>query len=122
MVTNSYKDVVKYTTMILKRDDIMKFEEYLNKIGEIPKDIEFDFEKDHVVYRYLDKAIIYKNGYIGYGTCRYGEVLVNGEVIGWFEAKHDNWFHRKFVNSIYGDGKPIKRIWGKCHYIFDSEK
>lgn len=121
MVTSSYKDIVKYTAMILKRDDIMKFDEYLKEIGKIPKNIEFDFEKDNVVYRYLDEAIIYKNGDIAYGTCRYGEVLVNGEVIGWFKSEYNNWFVKKFINVLYGDGKPIKRLWGECHYIFDSE-
>ena len=53
-----------------------KFKEYLKKIGEIPKDIKFNFEKDHVVYRYLDQATVHKDGSRSYGCCRYGEVLL----------------------------------------------
>ena len=117
MVTSSYKDIVKYTAMILKRDDIMKFDEYLKEIGKIPKNIEFDFEKDNVVYRYLDEAIIYKNGDIAYGTCRYGEVLVNGEVIGWFKSEYNNWFVKKFINVLYGDRKPITIMGIRGSYI-----
>ncbi len=120
MVTSSYKDIVKYTAMILKRDDIMKFDKYLKEIGEIPKNIEFDFEKDNVVYRYLSYAIVHDT-HTSYAPCRYGEVLVNGEVIGWFKCEYGNWFHDKFIHNEYEDNKPIKRIWGVCHYIFDSE-
>ena len=104
-----------------------KFEDYLQEIGEIPKDIEFDFENDTIRWRYLEPAFVRtgKDGkpYCSYGIGTHGEVLINGEVIGYFEIhqhssrtpqqEEKNWFWREYI--LEGS---IKRIWGVTHYIW----
>ena len=115
------------------------FENYLNEIGEIPHNHEFDFENDKIVWRYLDSAEVVETAtgsYERYGTGNYGEVLVNGKVIGYFhihrnrdmtkKQEEENWFWNKhYIEPITDKSKKhnqIRRIWGKTHYIWDTVK
>ena len=106
------------------------FKKYLNEIGEIPKNVELDFENDKILWRYLAPAYINKDSkgetYNSYGSFG-GEVLVNGEVIGYFkinkmsnrtpEEEAENWFYHKYIRI---DKPLIRRIWGVTHYIWGS--
>lgn len=115
------------------------FENYLNEIGEIPHNHKFDFENDKIVWRYLDSAEVVTTAtgsYERYGTGNYGEVLVNGEVIGYFhihrnrdmtkKQEKENWFWNKhYIEPITDKSKKhnqIRRVWGKTHYIWDTVK
>lgn len=111
-----------------------KFLNYLNSIGEIPKDIELDVEHDKISYRYIQQAIYLEDGGAAYSPIRHGEVIVNGEIIGYYKEvcridlpdEEKDSFNYKEANpfiSRYIHGTPsIRRQWGNTKFIWCNER
>ena len=96
------------------------FKKYLNEIGEIQKDIELNTDKDKIFYRYLEPAYhkTDSNGepYQAYGCTNYAELIINGEVKGYFKTKYEN---SEFYKERIFPNNNIRRLWGSCHYIWE---